>query len=416
MAGNRASLFLLATVLVLASCGDIVTNPCRQPPRELSPGEQQVVEGYNAFGLKLFREIAAGSADDNIFISPTSVSMALGMTLNGARGATEDAMKSTLEFTGLTMEEIDASYRSLIDLLVGLDPLVVFGVANSIWYRQDEEILGSFTNACSTYFDAEVTEIDFADPGAADVINGWVSEKTAGRIAEIVAKPIRPDYVMFLINAIYFKGAWRSKFDPDLTRDDEFAGPDGSARPCRMMQQPEPGEIAEFMYFGDDALEAIDLPYADGWFSMTILLPGEGTKIDDFIAGITPEAWDDWLERLEPRQGSVAMPRFKLDYKQRLDGVLSALGMGIAFTDAADFTGMREIGSLMISEVQHKTFVEVTEEGTEAAAVTEVGMVDTALPDVFEMEVDRPFVFAIRERHSGTVLFIGKIGDPGPGQ
>ena len=183
-----------------------------------------------------------------------------------------------------------------------------------------------------------------------------------------------------------------------------------------MMLQPEPGEIAKYMYFGDTSLEAIDLPYADGWFSMTILLPAEGAKIDDFVAGITPEAWDGWLARLEVREGSIAMPRFKLEYKQKLNDVLSALGMTVAFTELADFSGMRATGGLMISEVQHKTFVEVNEEGTEAAAVTEVGMVDTALPDVFAMEVDRPFVFAIRERHSGTILFIGKIGDPGPGE
>jgi serine protease inhibitor len=416
MARRRAGLFFIALSLVLASCGDRVCSPGKGLPRDLSPAEQQVVQAYNAFGLKIFREIVATGTDENVFISPASVSMALGMTLNGAEGATEEAMKSTLEFAGLTMEEINSSYRGLIDLLVALDPGVVFGIANSIWYRSGEDILEPFIDDCTTYFDAEVSEMDFADPGAADVINAWVSAKTRGRIEEIVAKPIDPAFVMFLINAIYFKGTWTYQFDPDLTRNADFTGPDGTARPCRMMEQPEPGEISEFMYFSDGALEAVDLPYANGWFTMTILLPPEGTKIGDFIAGLTPEAWNAWLGGLGPHEGSIAMPRFKMEYSQRLDEVLSALGMGIAFTDAADFSGMRATGGLLISEVKHKTFVEVNEEGTEAAAVTEVGMGDTAMPDVFAMRVDRPFVFAIRERHSGTILFIGKIGDPGPGR
>jgi serine protease inhibitor len=415
MARSRAGLVFLVLFLVLASCGDRVCDPDKQLPRDLSPAEQQVVQAYNAFGLDLFREIVANGTDENVFISPTSISMALGMTLNGAQGTTEEAMKSTLEFTGLTMEEIDASYRGLIDLLVALDPRVTFGIANSIWYRQGEDILEPFIGDCTTYFDAEVSGLDFADPDAADVINAWVSAKTGGRIDEIVGKPIDPAFVMFLINAIYFKGAWTYQFDPALTRDAEFTGPDGSARPCRMMEQPEPGETSEYMYFTDGALEAIDLPYADGWFSMTILLPPDGTKIDDFVAGLTPEAWDAWLGGLGQREGSIAMPRFKLAYDKRLDQVLSALGMEIAFTPAADFSGMRESGGLFIGEVKHKTFVEVTEEGTEAAAVTEVGMRDS-VPETFAMRVDRPFVFAIRERHSGTILFIGKIGDPGPGQ
>jgi serpin B len=179
-----------------------------------------------------------------------------------------------------------------------------------------------------------------------------------------------------------------------------------------MMEQPEPGETSEFRYFAGDGFEAIDLPYADGWFSMTVVLPGEGWDVDSMIEGLDAKTWNAWLAGLADKEGSIAMPRFKLEYEERLNNVLSSLGMEVAFTPAADFSRMRVGGGLWISEVKHKTFVEVNEEGTEAAAVTSVGMTDS-VPETFAMRVDRPFVFAIRERHSGTILFIGKIVDPG---
>jgi serine protease inhibitor len=398
--------------LAFAGCSDRVCTPEKLVPRDLSPAEQQVVQAYNAFGLDLFRETVAGGKNENIFISPVSVSMALGMTLNGAAGTTEQAMKSTLAFGSMTIEEIDESYQGLIQLLTGLDPEVALGVANSVWYRSDMIFQEPFLDACRTYFSAEVEGLDFNDPGAADTINGWVSDKTNGKIEEIVDKPIDGAYVMFLINAIYFKGTWTYQFDPALTEDSDFRGPDGSLLPCRMMQQPEPGKTGTFLYLGTTELQAIELPYADGWFAMTVLLPREGTDLDSFIAGLTPETWNGYIEDLEEREGTIALPRFKLEYQQKLNDVLTSLGMGIAFTPGADFSRMRAGGGLWIDEVKHKTFVEVNEEGTEAAAVTSVGMVDS-VPDIFQMRVDRPFVFVIRERHSGTVLFVGKIVDPG---
>jgi serpin B len=398
--------------ITLLSCGENAVSPGKSTPRNLSPEEQQLVQSYNAFGLKLFREIVRGTENQNVFISPVSVSMALGMTLNGAAGATEEAMKSTLEFSGMTMEQIDQCYRSLIELLTALDPKVQFRIANSIWYRSGMIFEQPFLDACQTYFNAQITGLDFGNPDAADRINTWVKENTNGKIEEIVDKPINPAMIMFLINAIYFKGAWTYQFDPSLTRDTLFTLQDGSTAPCKMMEQPEPGKTSQFSHLANDRLEAIDLPYADGWFSMTILLPKPGRDIDSLISELDSQTWSNWVAGFAGHEGTVAIPRFKLEYKEKLNNVLSAMGMGIAFTPGADFSRMLAGGGIWIDEVRHKTFVEVNEEGTEAAAVTSVGMIDVK-PDTFEMRVDRPFIFMIREKHSGTILFVGKIVNPG---
>lgn len=399
--------------ILLAGCGENAVSPGKQTPRSLTPAEHEMVQAYNAFGLRLFREIVRDAGEDNVFISPVSVSMALGMTLNGAAGSTEEAMKSTLEFTGMTTAEIDQCYQSLIELLVGLDPEVQFQIANSIWYRLGWTFEQPFLDACQTYFDAEVSGLDFSSPEAAAVINEWVSQSTNGKIPEIVDNPIDIYTVMFLINATYFKGTWTYKFDQGLTKDDQFTLPDGSKAPCKMMQQPEPGKTGDFTYCANDSFQILDLPYADGWFSTTILLPAPSVELDSVIAQLDQETWSQWTAGLGDETGRIEMPRFELRYETSLNDILDAMGMGVAFDPySADFTGMHAEGGLFISRVKHKTFIKVDEEGTEAAAVTSVEVGATSTPDNFEMRVDRPFLFVIREKHSGTILFIGKIVNP----
>jgi serpin B len=405
---------IAAVSLSLASCSDESVSPEADAPRQLTIQEQNLVGAYNDFGFRLIREIVAqADSVNNIFTSPLSASMALGMTLNGAASTTEEAMKQTLGFAGMDMTAINESYESLMDLLTGLDPEVRFDIANSIWYRFDRGLEQSFFDVCSTYFDARVTGMDFSDPGAAATINAWVAASTENRIREIVDDPISALTVMFLINAIYFDGTWTASFDPDLTEDGTFTLPDGSAAPCRMMAHTEPGELSAYSYLETDLFQAVDLPYADGWFSMTVLLPKSEFEANEIIMALDPAIWSGWMAGLETREGRLELPRFELDYKLKMNDVLSAMGMGIAFGDGADFTRMRTSGGLWINEVRHKTFVKVDEAGTEAAAVTSVEIWERENPETFEMRVDRPFVMAIREKHSGTVLFIGRIGAPG---
>ena len=379
-------------------------------PRALTAEEIELAASADRFGLKLFREVVRQQPDSNIFISPLSVSMALGMTANGAAGSTLDSMRATLELAGLTEAESNAAYQSLIELLTQADPKVQFDIANSIWHRDTWTFKDDFYQRCREYFDAVVQGLDFYDPTAADTINAWVNENTQGKIEEIVVKPIDPAIVMFLINAIYFKGTWTYEFDPEETVDDEFTTADGSKVPCRMMNQE-----TDLVYLETDHFQAVDLPYGDGLFSMTVLLPKTNVPVDNLVAMFTPENWSLWIDSLDSAAVLLELPKFTLGYELEMKKVLSALGMGIAFGEGfVDFSRMIEpAGLIWIDKVKHKTFVQVDEEGTEAAAVTSVVMVwESAGPSSTLMRVDRPFVFVIRERTSGALLFMGKIVEP----
>ncbi|MFC1483811.1 serpin family protein [Candidatus Neomarinimicrobiota bacterium] len=418
MAKLRIPIVMVILGFLAGTCqSPTATDP--QPkilPRDLTSDELELVSSSDQFGLKLFREIVRQQPDTNIFISPLSVSMALGMTANGAATTTLEAMRSTLELGDLTEEESNAAYESLIELLTTADQEVRFDIANSIWYRDQWSFNADFLQRCRDYFEAVIQGIDFSDPAAADIINAWVKENTNGKIEEIVGKPINPFAVMFLINALYYKGTWTYEFDPEGTVDDQFTLSDGSHVPCRMMMQE-----ADLLYHETETFQAIDLPYGDGIFSMTILLPKPGISVDTMITALNPGEWASWISQLDTHGVLVELPRFKFRYELVLNETLNALGMGIAFSNLqADFSRMLveadvTIGNIYIGMVKHKTFVQVDEEGTEAAAVTAVvvGVTSEDPGDgLIHMRIDRPFAFVIRERTSGALLFMGKIVHP----
>ncbi|MFQ5866019.1 MAG: serpin family protein, partial [bacterium] len=285
---------------------------------------------------------------------------------------------------------------------------VIFQIANSIWYRQGMTFEEEFINLNKTFFNALVRALDFSDPNSVNIINDWVKENTNGKIEKIIDR-IDPGIVMFLINAIYFKGTWTYEFDKELTQDDFFTLPDGSQKACKMMIQ-----TGEFNYFENDDFQAIDLPYGQGQFSMTIFLPRASKDVDSLVEELDAQNWNSWLSSFSADSVTLQLPKFKLEYEIKLNDVLTALGMGIAFTPGgADFTRMYKAGGLWIDYVKHKTFVEVNEEGTEAAAVTVVAIIRSGGgPEIKFMRVDRPFVFVIRENHSQTILFMGKMVEP----
>ncbi len=399
---------LALTCVGLLGCSDEVKPDGDSEPRELTQAELQVVAAGNEFGIELFKEISRVEGDVNVFISPISVSMALGMTLNGAEGTTEEAMRDVLAVGDLSREKVNESYKGLIELLLSLDRDVELGLANSIWHRLGMDFKEEFLDLNRTYFDAYITGLDFDDESAAPTINNWVNENTKGRIEEIVDDPISQEMIMFLINVIYFKGTWTYEFDPDETKDDVFILPDGSKRPCRMMTQE-----GDFRYRGTPEFQAVDLPYGKGDFSMVVVLPTESRDLKGLIEGLTDESWGEWLDGFMEQEVTLELPKFTAEYEIGLKEVLTTLGMGIAFDPTeADFTRLYEspLARAYISSVKHKTFVKVDESGTEAAAATSVGVGATGLPPW--MRVDRPFLFAIRDAHSGTILFIGKIVEP----
>ncbi len=404
-------LFLIGLLLVaifLWQCGDEVVNQPSPGPPNLTAAEKEMIESSNKFSFDIFREIVSEEGDTNIFISPLSMSYALGMTYNGANGETEQAMREVLGYGDLTDEEINASYKSLTEALISLDPMVVFEIANSIWYRSTFSVLDDFIAVNQEYFDAEVAALDFNDPGACDTINGWISQKTHEKIKEVLKPPIDPMTVMFLVNAIYFNGTWTYEFNPDSTTQMEFFTDDVSHITTDMMRQTNVFP----RYFNDD-FQAVSLPYGDAGYCMTIFLPRWDKSLDDLIAQFNQDNWDNWLAAFTEDTVIFSMPKFKFGYGLLLNNALTALGMGIAFSDGlADFTGINPLGNLFISKVIHKAFVQVDEEGTEAAAVTVVEVSFTSIGPEQNMTVNRPFMFVIHEKNTGAILFMGKVVNP----
>lgn len=398
---------LLATVLFGAACDSLVdSDPVRVPPRTLTEAEIQLLEADNAFGLKLFRAISDEAPGENVFLSPLSISMALGMTLNGARGETREGMREALELQGLGDEEINRAYRAVIDLLRGLDPKVRFDIANSIWYRTGFRVEDDFLESAREFFDAELAELDFGRPDAPDIINAWIERATEGLIKEMIDS-VGPDVVMYIINAIYFKGDWASQFDPADTRDETFRTGDGREVTVPMMHQQ-----TRLPFASTETYFAVDLPYGDSLYSMSILLPREGVNVDDVIAQLDTDSWTRLAAQYRNDLVDLKMPRFEMSYEKELNDVLSILGMDRAFVPGvADFSGISRDAELYISMVKHAAHIRVDEEGTEAAAATVVEIELTSVPLVHQVHLNRPFVFSIRERHSGAILFIGKAND-----
>ncbi len=403
---NLALLLCLSIILsgCLTETPPTFSNDSNKPSGKIA---QSVINADNKFGLKLFKKISKEEKNKNVFISPMSIAMALGMVLNGADSATFDSISKTLEFTGLTYEEINNSYRGLIDMFATLDPKVTLHIANSIWYRQGFKVLQNFVDINKDYFDAEIDSLNFNSQNAAKIINNWVKENTKNKIEEIVDSPINSATVMFLINALYFKGNWMLKFDTSKTINSNFYISQTDTVSCKLMYKKD-----NFLYSENDEFQAVELFYGDSIYSMVVLLPKQDKNIDSLINKLNNDKWNNWLGNLNKREINLWIPKFKLEYEIELKKALSSLGMGIAFSGSADFSKIDGKKDLYISKVKHKTFVEVNEEGTEAAAVTSIEIRLTSMPIQTTMRINRPFIFAIKERKTGSILFIGKILNP----
>jgi serine protease inhibitor len=411
-----AGTLCLACAALTSSCGEGPTGPgpakpITELPRALSSTEQALVQASNAFAVNLLTQVHAAAPDSTVFLSPLSASMALGMTMNGAAGETLDQMRATLGFGSMSLSDVDASYRDLLDLLENLDPTVQLDVANAIFHRNTFQMEQPFLDTVHTYFDAEIQGLDFNDPSAVTTINDWVKQATNGRIDGIVDPPIDPTTMAFLLNAVYFKGDWTKSFDASKTYTGPFHLTDGTTQDVRFMTKKD-----TLGYRATDAWQAVELPYGGGAFVMTVAVPTAGHTLDDVAAdlgtlldtaGTSGATWPQ--EVVE-----VHLPRFQLQWERTLNDDLEALGMVDAFSpENADFTPMyrdAKAVQLHIQTVKQKTFLKVDETGTEAAAVTSVAVgvtVCCAGPPV--VKADRPFFLAIRERLSGTVLFDGFI-------
>jgi len=413
----RSLLILAAAVLLTPGCDGVVDPAEPEPPpaitelpRALTGAELAAIEASNAFTFDLVREIFDEKPASTVFLSGFSASMALGMTMNGAGGETFEAMRSTLRFETLTQPEINTAYGDLLALLRGLDPNVTLEVGNAVWYRDGLVPRTTFRDAVETHFGARVQGLDFSSDASADTMNTWAAEVTRGKIDRIVSPPIPPEIFVYLMNAVYFEGKWTESFDPARTAEGDFHLEDGSTATVEYMMAPR-STRSSFSFAFDERYSAVDLPYGGGAFSMTVVVPRGEVSLADLVEGLDGESWNDLTANLVERSGKVWLPRFELEWGQQLNRSLIDLGMEPAFDpNSADFTPMFGVSNLFISEVRQKTFVRVDEEGTVAAAVTVVvGGVTSVQPEV---RADRPFLFAIRERLSGTILFIGLVVEP----
>ena len=414
----------LLALLVTAGCKSDGDEPIPEPKPKPTPGttvdttrhitpvvpvelkKAEKVARDNAFTFDLFRAVRKHSTDANVFISPLSVSMALNMTLNGAVGATADEMRTALRESGYSTADINAYSRELREALLRADPKTTIGIANSIWYRQGATVKAPFIEANRTYYDAEVQALDFFSPSATATINGWCARKTNNKIKEIV-KQVDPTTFMYLINAVYFKGAWTTRFEKKNTRSADFHRADGSTQQVQMMRLRD-----TFRCASSDVCDYLEMDYGNHAFSMVIMLPKDGKTTRDMITAMNSNRWEATIKRMSPKAIALILPRFKAECDYQLqEGILPDLGMRLPFSNAANFSGITN-APLFISTIIHKTFIDVNEYGAEAAAVTINDMVGSSDPHQYkDFTVDRPFLFAIREKSTGVILFIGEIGE-----
>jgi serine protease inhibitor len=408
-------LLLVVCSLGLAGCHEQAAGSSQKIPRPtakvLENFDPVLAESANELGMKLLKKLYVDG--ENVFFSPLSVSTALAMTYNGARGETKEKMAAVLEVEEVELERLNENNLALLYLLQEADPSVKLQIANSLWGRDGIEFDKDFVARNEKYYNALLRELDFNSPAAAETINRWVKDRTDGLIEGIVEPPIDPLTILFLINAIYFQGDWSQPFDPENTQEDTFYLPKGETENIALMHRS-----GKFDYYEDNNLQAVRLPYGkEKRLAMSVFLPAQGSCLQEFTEQLTAGKWNELRGQFTEAEGSLFLPRFSLEYEKNLNNTLKALGMEIAFdSEKADFMEMvtwEGEPRLYISEVKHKAFVEVHEKGTEAAGATSVEMkLECAPLFSFTMKVNRPFFFLIEDEETGTILFMGALSFP----
>ncbi|NMO96123.1 serpin family protein [Paenibacillus lemnae] len=419
---NKKCFFiLLGLALLTSACGSsspgeggaqqpaVQTKPLDQKEREavLTKLDKSIIKAQNNFGLQLHQQIAGEqSMSGNLLLSPYSISGALALAYNGSAGETSEEMKQVLGWSGLTMDEINEG-NSQLRLLLERGSGVTLNTANSIWIQQEYTLQEDYLARLQDFYKAEAHTADLSSEIFVKDINQWVEQQTDGMIKELYEKP--PDIVAALVNTIYFNGGWMQTFDPEFTSEQDFKLDDGSLKKVPMMHM-EHG----FSYKESENWQAVRLPYGDGRMHMLVIVPRESSS----LVQLHEQLWKDpslWEKDYTFEIVKLGLPKFKAESTLELIDVMKALGMSTATNSMkADFSGMTGSKGLFISEVKHKAIVDIDEEGTEAAAVTAVGMEESGAPPEkpIEMTADRPFFFAIEDRDTGAWLFMGSVHDP----
>ena len=406
---------LISLVAVLAfgmicSCQQVDSGNDVPKNIEMDEKSSQLISADNEFGLELFQQIRNESTEENIMISPLSISVAFAMAYNGADGSTKTEMEKAMKLNGLTPEQINNSYKMLINALQSLDKDVVFELANAIYYADGFQVKTDFLNINKNIYDAEVEKLDFAAPAAVETINNWVAGKTHDKITKIIEK-LNPLDRMVLLNAVYFNGIWKNKFAEEGTHNLPFTKTDDTTIEVAMMNKEE-----KLGYTTNSLFSAIKMPYGEGQYNMIVMLPANGKNAQDVINSLSSENWKNWELAFKTTDNVVVtMPRFKYEFKTELNKMLTKMGMAKAYQPGiADFSKI-SAEDLYISAALHKSYIDVNENGTEAAAVTSITFSNTSAgnePPKTYFTVNKPFVFAITEKDTEAILFIGEVQHP----
>ena len=412
----------LAAILVFSGCGkqgeaDVPNkrNESKKSAYTAKDVDPNLVHAVNGFGLALAEKLMGEQPGENVMLSPISLSAALGLAATGAAGKTGEEMRAALGLEGKSSGEIGESYRILVDLLShSEEDGIEIGVASSLWLKEGQPFLEDFVDRSRGDFGASVRRVDFADSRTLDAINEWAEDATGGRIERMLPS-VEADAALYVLNAVYFNGAWTNPFNAAATADGRFHVSDSETVPVKMM-----GSFGSFQYAKEDGYEAVRLPYGkrDSAY-MAILLPDKGVTLSGLAAKL---AADPALltGEYETRQGRIEIPKMRLEYSADLGTVLRESGIKEAFEPSrSDFSAMApEPPNLFVSRVTHRTALSVDEEGTEAAAVTVLEMLaGAAAPDrPFRMTADRPFIAAIVDQATGCILFSGAVFNPGDGR
>jgi serpin B len=380
-----------------------------------SPMSPVVARGADAdafdFAARLLRQSASEQPDANLCLSPASLQMAMAMAANGAEGATRRELLDAMGWKDLSLSQVDRQQQQALSALQGNDDVTV-SMANSLWLNKTAgRVKRSFVKANQTYFDAEVTRLAF-NSAATERINRWCATQTHDKITQIVEQ-VNPAVQMYLINALYFKGTWINRFQERATRPETFTLTDGRELQTSMMHQQSYYDYAEL-----PQCQLVDMPFVSvgaSQYSLYVALPTEGTPVDSLLCQLDGATWRDWTAQLRSQDVRLGLPKFRVEYSKLLNETLRALGVRRAFDVAlADFSGIAP-KSLCIDMVLQKTYLDVSESGAEAAAVTAISMMRSSLPaphEVKVMTVNRPFLFVLAEKRSGQVLFVGKVENP----
>lgn len=407
--------------LLAATCSEVSAAPAPAPAPAKGQLSKKVasvkitandaVVATEKFGLDLFQKLSADGSGENCFISPASVAIALNFAMAGSANATHDAMAKSLKFA-TSGADTAAAFNELIKSLTSQDEHVEMNIANAIFVNDRYKLNPGFEKTAKDDFQSEIRSENFADAQAVNKVNSWVSDKTKKHIPSILDK-LSPQMFAVLLNAIYFKGDWTTPFPSENSKPGDFHLSTGGTKKVRFMS-----DTGTFKYFEEKDLQAVKLPYGSERFEAIVFLPGPSLKLAEFEKRLTAPKFDEYVGKFEEWKNSyLTMPTFHVDYGKTLNKALAGMGFANMFSDSADFSRLHTPPpGLKVSEVIHKTTLDVDEKGTVATAATSVSLMPTAVrlekPRRFEMNVNRPFVFAIRDSKTGLLLFIGSVYKP----